>query len=123
MLNHSVKKPWHAHASSFPKALSEQEAACERSPKDAHLDHGIEEGLRFTDDQVFLTEQAVGQAVPIDDENVARFEVLQQDELKDQQVADGLGRHANDQAHQQTNDESLNDVFSEERREVHAYRS
>jgi len=85
---------------SLANALSQQEATGQGSPKDAHLDHGIEEGLRFTNHQVFLTEQAVGQSVPIDDEDVARFEVLQQDELDNQQVAHGLGRHANDQANQ-----------------------
>ena len=65
------------------------------------ISHGIEEGLRFTNHQVFWpTEQAVGQAVPINDEDVARFKVLQQDELDDQQVAHGFRRNTNDQANQ-----------------------
>ena len=59
---------------SLANALSKEEAACKRSPEDAHFHNGIEQVLRFTNDQIFLAEQAVGQSVPIDDENVARFE-------------------------------------------------
>ena len=75
---------------SLSKALSEEETTGQGTAEDTHLHHGVEQILGLSDDHVLLPEQAVGQAVPVNDEQVARFEVLQQQKLEDQQVPYGF---------------------------------
>jgi hypothetical protein len=105
---------------SLANSLGQEETPCEGSSEDAHLHHGVNEVLSLVDDQFLLADEAVGESVPIDDEQVARFEELEQNKLQNQQVSNALGSHPDHQADDQTDEEALNDVFCEEAGKVHA---
>ena len=71
---------------SLADALGQEEPTGQGSTEDTHLHDGVEQVLSLSDNQFLLAEQAVGQAVPVNDEQVAGFEVFQQQKLEDQQV-------------------------------------
>jgi hypothetical protein len=75
---------------SLAYSVGQQKSTCKGGTKDAHLHDGIEEVLRLANHEFLLTDEAVGESVPVDDEQVARLEVLEQDKLQDQQVSNGL---------------------------------
>jgi len=75
---------------SLADALGQEEPTGQGTAKDTHFHDGGEQVLSLADDQLLLAEQAVGQAVPVNDEQVAGFKVFQQQELEDQQVPYGF---------------------------------
>ena len=75
---------------SLADALGQEEPTGQGPAEDTHFHDGVEQVLSLADDQLLLAEQAVGQAVPVNDEQVAGFKVFQQQELEDQQVPYGF---------------------------------
>jgi len=75
---------------SLADALGQEEPTGQGTAEDTHFHDGVEQVLSLADDQLLLAEQAVGQAVPVNDEQVAGFKVFQQQELEDQQVPYGF---------------------------------
>ncbi len=104
---------------SLANPLGQEEPTCKRTTKDAHLHDGVDEVLRLADHKLLLTDEAVGEAVPINDEQVARLKIFEQHKLQNEQVSNGFGSHPHDQADDQSDEEALNDVFCKKGADVH----
>jgi len=60
-----------ASLDSLADALGQEEPTGQSPAEDTHFHDGVEQVLSLFNDQLLLAEQADGQAVPVDDEQVA----------------------------------------------------